>query len=83
MDSVTLYCIVLICISVLQDFPKSPRSPVVATEYQWASIECNPPKHYPGMICSIETSVRDHYRTYRVAYEHEKYHRSARFEAIS
>ena len=39
----------LYCIPVLQDFPKSPRSKVVATEYQWASIECNPPKHYPGM----------------------------------
>ena len=39
-------------ISDLQDFPKSPRAPVVAIEYQYISIECNPPAHYPEILFS-------------------------------
>lgn len=34
----------------LLDFPKSPRSPIETTSYQWASIECSPPSHYPEVL---------------------------------
>ncbi|ELT90327.1 hypothetical protein CAPTEDRAFT_180331 [Capitella teleta] len=34
----------------LQDFPKSPRAPVSAIAYQWASVECSPPAHYPEVL---------------------------------
>ena len=33
----------------LLDFPKSIRDPVIVNEYAGVGIECNPPKHYPGM----------------------------------